>query len=60
MRRRRHLTQIEMAQELQISQSCISKMERGLLIPSVLQWAVFCSFVRIPMDCLMLSNKARD
>ena len=49
-RKQRGWTQIDTAKKIGISQSALSKMESGLLIPSVHQWFEFCSSAGIPAD----------
>ncbi len=49
-RKLRGWTQVETAQKIGISQSALSKMESGVLIPSVHQWFEFCSSAGIPAD----------
>ncbi len=49
-RKSRGWTQIDAAQKIGISQSALSKMESGVLIPSVHQWFEFCSSAGIPAD----------
>ncbi len=43
-------TQVEFSKMLGVSQSALSKLESGILIPSVHQWFEFCSFAEIPAD----------
>ena len=43
-------TQVGTAQKIGISQSALSKMEAGQLIPSVHQWFEFCIQANIPAD----------
>lgn len=42
--------QTEIAQHLGISQSSISKLEKGILLPSVTEWFHFARFVGIPAE----------
>lgn len=49
-RKHANLTQTELAQVLEVSQSAVSKLESGLLIPSVYQWFEFCRYTNIPTD----------
>lgn len=43
-------TQVEVATHLGVSQSCISKIEAGKLLPSVSEWFLFAQFVGIRPD----------
>jgi transcriptional regulator with XRE-family HTH domain len=43
-------TQVEFSKMLGVSQSALSKLESGILIPSVHQWFEFCGFAEIPAD----------
>ena len=43
-------TQVEFSKMLGVSQSALSKLESGILIPSVHQWFEFCNFAEIPTD----------
>jgi transcriptional regulator with XRE-family HTH domain len=54
VRKSRGMTQIEVAKGLGISQSALSKLERGYLIPSVFQWFEFCKITAIPADSHVL------
>ncbi len=54
-RKYKGLTQIEIAEALNISQSALSKMESGLLTPSAPQWFFFCSLVDINPESLVQS-----
>ncbi len=49
-RKLRGWNQVDVAQKIGISQSALSKMESGILIPSVHQWFEFCSSAGIPAD----------
>ena len=49
-RKLRGWTQIEACQKMGVSQSALSKMESGYLIPSVHQWFEYCSSAEIPAD----------
>jgi transcriptional regulator with XRE-family HTH domain len=49
-RKGRGWTQVETSQKIGISQSALSKMEAGQLIPSVHQWFEFCNQANIPAD----------
>jgi transcriptional regulator with XRE-family HTH domain len=51
-RKKNDLTQVEVAKRLQISQSALSKIESGLLIPSAPQWFEFCQVTHISPDSL--------
>jgi len=46
----RELTQIEMATELGISQSALSKIENLAMMPTLIPWLKFCSAFRLPAD----------
>lgn len=52
-RKKMRLTQVEVSKRLQISQSALSKIESGLLIPSAPQWFEFCEMTGISADSLM-------
>lgn len=51
-RKKMGLTQIELANKLGVSQSCLSKFESGILMPSAVQWAIFCQMTMIPSDSI--------
>jgi transcriptional regulator with XRE-family HTH domain len=64
VRKHRELSQKDVAKALGITQSTLSKMEHGKLIPSAVQWYDFCQLTKIPMDSLFSpavggSRKAR-
>ena len=42
------LTQLELAKGLDVTQGYISKLEKGLLIPSATHWFRFCETMSIP------------
>ena len=46
----RELTQIEMANELGISQSALSKIENLAMMPTLIPWLKFCSAFSLPAD----------
>jgi transcriptional regulator with XRE-family HTH domain len=50
VRKSKGLTQGSIAVQLAVSQSALSKIEHGLLIPSVHQWFEFCKFTGVPVD----------
>ena len=49
-RRSRELTQIEMAGQLGISQSALSKIENLAMMPTLIPWLKFCSAYNLPAD----------
>lgn len=49
-RKLRGKTQVEVAKHLGVSQSCISKIEAGKLLPSVSEWFLFTELVEIRAD----------
>lgn len=49
-RKQRGWTQIDTAKKIGVSQSALSKLESGILIPSVHQWFEFCTAAGIPAD----------
>jgi transcriptional regulator with XRE-family HTH domain len=51
-RKRSGMTQVEVSKILQISQSALSKIESGILIPSAPQWFEFCGATKISPDSL--------
>lgn len=51
-RKRAGMTQVEVSKVLQISQSALSKIESGILIPSAPQWFEFCGTTGISPDSL--------
>jgi transcriptional regulator with XRE-family HTH domain len=53
------LTQVEVAKELQISQSALSKLEHGILVPSAIEWFDFCRITGIPADSLVTGTIER-
>src|SRR4051812_46026104 len=46
----RDLTQIEMAGELGISQSALSKIENLAMMPTLIPWLKFCSAFSLPAN----------
>lgn len=46
----RDLTQIEMANELGISQSALSKIENLAMMPTLIPWLKFCSTFNLPAN----------
>src|SRR3954469_23950527 len=46
----RDLTQIEMANELGISQSALSKIENLAMMPTLIPWLKFCSTFGLPAN----------
>ena len=52
-RKERSLTQAAVASYIGISQGALSKMERGLLFPSAIQWVEFCRLTKIKTDGFM-------
>src|SRR3954463_6199188 len=46
----RDLTQIEMANELGISQSALSKIENLAMMPTLIPWLKFCSSFGLPAN----------
>jgi transcriptional regulator with XRE-family HTH domain len=46
----RELTQIEMANELGISQSALSKIENLAMMPTLIPWLKFCSTFGLPAN----------
>lgn len=53
-RKQRGWTQVDTALKMGISQSALSKLEAGQLIPSVHQWFEFCNHASIPADSHVL------
>ncbi|HLD99336.1 MAG TPA: helix-turn-helix transcriptional regulator [Bdellovibrionota bacterium] len=51
-RKHRALTQHNVAEHLGVSQSAVSKMENGLVIPSAIQWYDFCVLTGIRAESL--------
>ena len=54
------LNQVEIAQRLGISQSALSKLENGLLVPSAPQWFDFCKISGIVADTLVTGYIERN
>ncbi len=52
-RKQRAFTQAFVASHIGISQGALSKMERGLLVPSAIQWIEFCRLTKIKIDDFM-------
>lgn len=46
----RELTQIEMANELGISQSALSKIENLAMMPTLIPWLKFCATFNLPAN----------
>jgi transcriptional regulator with XRE-family HTH domain len=53
IRLEKELPQKQIAFALGVSQSTLSKMERGILEPSAIQWMNFCLFVNVDVGILM-------
>ncbi len=53
VRRERGWTQAELATRLGISQSALSKLEAGKLVPSSLLWFSFCAMAEIQPESLV-------
>ena len=53
-RKEKGLKQDKVAKTIGMSQSNYSKVERGLLVPSAIQWVLFCNLVEIPLDSLKI------
>jgi transcriptional regulator with XRE-family HTH domain len=51
-RKRLGLSQVEVSGRLGISQGALSKLERGLLVPSAPQWFEFCEITQISVESL--------
>lgn len=52
-RRQKGMNQVAVAKNLGISQSALSKLESGLLVPSAPQWFMFCDLMQISPDSLV-------
>ncbi len=52
-RKYKGITQQELAKALNCSQSALSKMENGVLIPSAPQWFDFCRITEIPPESIV-------
>jgi transcriptional regulator with XRE-family HTH domain len=52
-RKEKGFTQSFVAGHIGISQGALSKMERGLLVPSAIQWVEFCRLTRTRVDAFM-------
>lgn len=59
LRKKKRLTQKEVARELQISQGKVSKMENAILEPSATQWMEFCQLMGVRMS-FAYSHLAED
>ena len=53
VRKHQELSQKDVAKALCITQSTLSKMEHGKLIPSAVQWHDFCRLTGLAMDSLL-------
>ena len=56
-RLKNQLTQKDVADKLDISQSNFSKMENGLLQPSAIQWMIFCQVVGISTETILQQKR---
>ncbi len=56
-RKKLGLTQAFVASQIGISQGALSKMERGLLVPSAIQWLEFCRLAKIQPDSFLPAAK---
>lgn len=54
VRHERGWTQSELANKLGISQSALSKLEAGKLVPSSLLWFTFCAMAEIQPESLIV------
>jgi transcriptional regulator with XRE-family HTH domain len=59
-RKERGLTQAAVAGHIGISQGALSKMERGLLVPSAIQWVEFCRLTKVRVDGFMPASAQKD
>ncbi len=53
-------TQSFVATHIGISQGALSKMERGLLVPSAIQWVEFCRLTKTRVDSFMPAPSAKE
>ena len=60
VRRHLDLTQMYVAEKLEISQGSLSKMESGKAEPSALQWFSFCQLTGLPMDVMVRNDFKLD
>ncbi len=51
-RKNNNLQQTDIADLLSLTQSTISKFERGDLVPTAPEWIAYCNLVNIPYSCL--------
>ena len=58
LRNKAKITQVAMAKTLGLSQSTISKLEAGLLVPSVTQWVQFCGSVEVSIEVIMALSES--
>lgn len=60
----RELTQIEMASQLGISQSALSKIENLAMMPTLIPWLKFCAAfdlpANLPLDEKLYKNWSKD
>lgn len=56
IRQERGWTQSELAARLGISQSALSKLEAGKLVPSSLLWFTFCAMAEIQPESLLVGE----
>jgi transcriptional regulator with XRE-family HTH domain len=47
------MTQVDLAKEMQISQGTLSKLENGLLVPSVIEWYRLCNCTGLSYDSIV-------
>lgn len=57
LRKKKGLTQKQVADELGISQSNFSKMENALLEPSAIQWMTFCQLMGVSTEMILAEKK---
>jgi transcriptional regulator with XRE-family HTH domain len=48
------LTQAQVATSIGVSQGALSKMERGILVPSAIQWVEFCKLTQTATDLFLI------
>ncbi len=55
-----NLTQADMASAIGKSQSYISKLEKGLLEPTISEWFSFCDKFKVSLDSLLKFKKSQS
>ncbi len=56
-RKLQNVSQIDLANKLEITQGCLSKIERGVLAPNVIVWLEFCHIFNLSPRIILQEQK---